>query len=75
MLVPPPTPLYTLAPSINDLEQATHDLVERCVASLTGHFSSVFVTGVRTTARHHVVELATATGNLRLMEIIEPPTR
>jgi hypothetical protein len=71
MLVPPPTPLYTLAPSIEDLEQATHDLIERCVASLTGHLGSVIVTAVRVTSRHRIVELITTDGPVSVMELVE----
>lgn len=71
MLVPPPSPLYTFAPSIDDLEASARALVERCVASLTGDLGSVIVTAVRVTARHRIVELITTNGQVSVMELVE----
>jgi|GEM_PF-4816049 len=73
MIVPTPTPAYTLNPHLDDLDAQTTAAVERCVASLAGHVRSVLVTAVSITERHLVVEMETSLGPVLILELLDDP--
>ena len=63
VIVPPPTPSYTLAPGVGPLTLGQQSTLDACLVALTGRVGGVFVTSARTTATHHAIELATAAGH------------
>ena len=71
MIVPPPPPAYTLSPALEDIDDDTIAVIERCVAALTGQVGAVVVIGVGATEQHVVIELATAVGPVFLMELMD----
>ncbi|MCC6832757.1 MAG: hypothetical protein IT200_15560 [Thermoleophilia bacterium] len=71
MIVPPPPPAYTLSPALEDLDEDTIAVIERCVAALTGQVGAVVVIGVGATEQHVVIELATAVGPVLLLELMD----
>lgn len=73
MIIPTPLPVYTLSPLLEDLDQDSLTVVERCVASLTGHVAAVLVTSVSWTDRHVVVELESTMGPMLLLEQAPDP--
>lgn len=71
MIVPPPPPAYTLSPTLEDLDEDTIAVIERCVAALTGQVGAVVVVGVGATEQHVVIELATTAGPVLLLELMD----
>lgn len=71
MIVPPPPPAYTLSPALEDLDEDTIAVIERCVAALTGQVGAVVVIGVGVTEQHVVIELATSAGAVFLLELMD----
>ncbi|MFN8111445.1 MAG: hypothetical protein U0Y82_16630 [Thermoleophilia bacterium] len=71
MLVPPPPPAYTLSPALDDLDQDTLAVIERCLAALTGQVGGVLVVGVGATDRHVIVDVTTPNGSVLLMELMD----
>ncbi len=64
MIVPPPPPAYTLSPALEDIDDDTIAVIERCVAALTGQVGAVVVIGVGATE-------ATSVGPVFLMELMD----
>jgi hypothetical protein len=73
MLVPPPSPAYTLAPGLS-LSTDQQAVLEACLSSLTGRMSGVLVTDASTTAHHHLIELVTPAGRLLAIERVSSVT-
>lgn len=73
MLAPPPPPTYTVSPALPPLGAAHRRTIEAGLDALTGLTASVLVTGVGTAMGRHVIELATSSGRMLLMERV-PPT-
>ena len=72
MIVPPPQPVYTLAPDMDEIEGDQRALLDRCLSSLTGLADGLIVTRIGRTHDHHVVEIETAHGPLLLLERRSP---
>lgn len=72
MLVPPPSPAFTLSPDIEELTPGQEHLLEETLASLSGRVGGVIVTAARQTSTHEVLELETALGPLMVLERIAP---
>jgi hypothetical protein len=68
VIVPPPSPSYTLAPDVGPLSPRQQDALEACLRTLTGRVSGVVVTAAVTTETHLVIELMTPAGTLLLLE-------
>lgn len=68
MLIPPPPPTYTFAPGVGPLTPGQADALESALIALTGRLSGVVVTGARSSASHHVIELLTPAGTMLAME-------
>lgn len=73
MLAPPPPPTYTVSPVLPPLGAAHRRTIEAGLDELTGLAASVLVTGVGTAMGRHVIELATSSGRVLLLERV-PPT-
>jgi hypothetical protein len=71
LIIPPPPPAYTLSPALDDLDEDSLAVIERCVAALTGQVGAVVVVGVGATDQHVVIEVATAVGTVLLMELMD----
>lgn len=72
MIVPPPPPVYTLAPDMDEIDGHERALLDRCLASLTGLADGLLVTRIGRTQDHHVVEVETTHGPLLLLERRRP---
>lgn len=68
MLIPPPPPTYTLAPGVGPLSAGQAEALASALIALTGRMGGVVVTGARTSASHHVIELLTPAGTMLAME-------
>ncbi|MFP5451737.1 MAG: hypothetical protein ACLGG9_08300 [Thermoleophilia bacterium] len=68
MLAPPPPPTYTVSPALPPLGAAHRRTIEAGLDALTGVAASVLVTGVGRAMGRHVVELATSSGRVLLLE-------
>jgi hypothetical protein len=68
MLIPPPPPAYTLSPALSDLSTGQDAALGRALSAMTGSVSGVLVTAARSTALHHVLELATSEGPVLVIE-------
>ena len=71
MLVPPPPPAYTLSPALDDLDEDSIEVIERCLHGLTGQVGGVIVIGIGATDRHVIVDVATCDGSVLLMELLD----
>lgn len=71
MLVPPPLPAYTLSPALDDLDEDTLAVIERCLRALTGQVGGVVIVGVGATDKHVIIDLATTGGSVLLMELMD----
>ncbi|MGI9539414.1 MAG: hypothetical protein ACR2N6_04620 [Miltoncostaeaceae bacterium] len=72
MIVPPPQPVYTLAPDMDEIDAHERALLDRCLSSLTGLADGLLVTRIGRTQDHHVVEVETTHGPLLLLERRKP---
>lgn len=72
MLVPAPSPAYTLAPGVRPLRPGQQAALDACLSALTGRLSGVVVTAAGTTLGHHIIELATAAGTMLVLERLGP---
>jgi hypothetical protein len=68
VIVPPPTPAYTLAPDLAPLEPGQQAVLDACLSALTGRLDGVLVTAAGTSGTHHVIELLTPAGTLLVLE-------
>ena len=74
VIVPPPTPPYTLAPGVGPLTLGQQSTLDACLVALTGRVGGVLVTSSCTTETHHAIELATSVGTLLALERAAPAT-
>lgn len=68
MIVPPPSPAYTLAPGVEPLEPGQQAALDACLSAITGQVIGVLVIAAGTTGSHHVIELLTPVGTLLVLE-------
>jgi hypothetical protein len=68
MLSPAPPPTYSVSPVLPPLGAAHRRTIEAGLDALTGLAGSVLVTGIGTAMGRHVIELATSSGPVLLME-------
>lgn len=69
VIIPTPVPVYTLCPTLEDVDRDTMLAIERCVASLAGYVDSALVTSLGWTDRHVVIELETPLGPMLMLEL------
>lgn len=69
MLIPPPSPSYTLDPDIGPLTADQERALTRCLDSLVGRVGGVVVTSLRSRAGVQVVELSTPSGPMTMVEL------
>lgn len=72
MLVPAPSPTYTLAPDMTPLSVGQLAALETCLSALTGRLSGVIVMSATTSGSHHLIEMITPAGMLLAMERVWP---
>lgn len=68
MIVPPPTPTYTLAPDVGPLLPGQQAALDACLTALVGRVNGVLVVSAGTSESHHVIELLTPAGTLLVLE-------
>lgn len=68
LIVPPPSPAYTLAPDLGPLDPDQQAVLDACLSALTGRVNGVVVTAAGTSGTHHVIELLTPAGSLLVLE-------
>ena len=68
MIIPPPGPVYTLAPDLENIGEAERAVLDRCLAVLAGRAQGLLVTGIQTTPDHFVVDVETEAGPVLILE-------
>lgn len=72
MIVPSPLPVFTLCPTLENIDSETLAAIERCVRSLSGYVETALVTSLGWTDRHVVIELETPLGPMLMLELFAP---